>query len=112
MKPIRIQRRRSRGWKMPENTVYVGRPGKWGNPWGNYDTFEMYARIFAEKISDFETVQKWNKDPSCFDDYQRQVRRVFNMVRDIRELRGKNLACWCKNNERCHADVLLRIANP
>lgn len=31
MNPIRIQRKRSKGWKMPENTVYVGRPTRWGN---------------------------------------------------------------------------------
>lgn len=31
--PRRIQRKRTKGWKMPENTVYVGRPTKWGNPW-------------------------------------------------------------------------------
>lgn len=30
--PNRIQRRRTRGWKMPENTISVCRPGKWGNP--------------------------------------------------------------------------------
>lgn len=30
-RPIRIQRKRSKGWKMPENTVYVGRPTKYGN---------------------------------------------------------------------------------
>jgi hypothetical protein len=28
------------------------------------------------------------------------------------ELRGKNLACWCKPGEPCHADVLLELANP
>ena len=27
------------------------------------------------------------------------------------ELRGRNLACWCKQGEPCHADVLLRVAN-
>jgi hypothetical protein len=32
MKPKRIQRKRVKGWKMPPNTVYVGRPSKWGNP--------------------------------------------------------------------------------
>src|SRR5438445_613136 len=32
MKPVRIQRRRTKGWKMPSNTVYVGRGSKWGNP--------------------------------------------------------------------------------
>jgi hypothetical protein len=29
----------------------------------------------------------------------------------IGELRGKNLACWCKLDQPCHADVLLRMAN-
>jgi len=26
------------------------------------------------------------------------------------ELRGKNLACWCKPGTECHADVLLKVA--
>jgi hypothetical protein len=30
--PSRIQRKRGRGWRMPRNTVYVGRPTKWSNP--------------------------------------------------------------------------------
>ena len=31
---------------------------------------------------------------------------------DIRLLlRGKNLACWCKPGQPCHADVLLELAN-
>jgi hypothetical protein len=29
----------------------------------------------------------------------------------VKELGGKNLACWCRPGEPCHADVLLRIAN-
>jgi len=28
----RIQRKRTKRWKMPKNTIYVGRPSKWGNP--------------------------------------------------------------------------------
>ena len=31
-RPIRIQLRRTKGWRMPENTVRVTRPSKWGNP--------------------------------------------------------------------------------
>ena len=31
--PIRVQRKRTKGWRMPANTVYVGRPTKWGNPY-------------------------------------------------------------------------------
>ena len=30
--PERVQRKRTKGWKMPPNTVYVGRGSKWGNP--------------------------------------------------------------------------------
>jgi hypothetical protein len=30
--PERIQRKRTKGWRMPEDAVYVGRGTKWGNP--------------------------------------------------------------------------------
>ena len=30
--PVRIQRRRTRGWKLPEGAVCVSRPSRWGNP--------------------------------------------------------------------------------
>jgi hypothetical protein len=39
--------------------------------------------------------------------YPRRVRLVAALPR----LRGKNLACWCALTDRCHADVLLEIAN-
>lgn len=32
-RPLRVQRRRTKGWKMPANTVYVGRGSRWGNPY-------------------------------------------------------------------------------
>jgi hypothetical protein len=31
---------------------------------------------------------------------------------NLKSLRGLNLACWCKIDEPCHADVLLELANP
>ena len=30
--PKRIQRQRTKGWRMPEGAIYVGRPTVWGNP--------------------------------------------------------------------------------
>jgi hypothetical protein len=27
------------------------------------------------------------------------------------ELRGKDLACWCRLDQPCHADVLIELAN-
>lgn len=30
---------------------------------------------------------------------------------DVSELRGKDLACWCRLDQICHADSLLDAAN-
>lgn len=101
--PRRIQLRRTKGWRMPANTVRVTRPG----PWGNYagDT----KQAFVEDLASMS-----NADKAFFMD-------------QVPQLRGKNLACWCRTCERhregrpygeaceacapCHADVLLDMAN-
>lgn len=88
MKPRRIQRKRTKGWRMPANTVSCARPGPWGNYAGN--TRQDFERDLAEMP---------NAD------------RAFFMDKTKRELRGKNLACWCPLDQPCHADVLLEIAN-
>lgn len=33
MKLQRIQLQRTKGWKLPPNTVVVARPSRWGNPY-------------------------------------------------------------------------------
>lgn len=103
-KPIRIQRKRTKGWTMPDNTIYVGRPTRWGNPYkvgtemvdfdGNpsppmsaKDAVEGYKSIIDEVIK--------NRDDL-----------------DLNTLKGKNLACWCPLDKPCHVDVLLELANP
>ena len=79
---------------MPENTVYVGRGSKWGNPFvvGVHGNVEECIYKFSIDIG-------WHNSRLGFD------------YEEIAELRGKNLACWCKEGEPCHADVLLEIAN-
>jgi hypothetical protein len=88
--PIRVQRKRVKGWRMPENTVSVTRPGKWGNP---YPINDHISR--SESISLFEKfIDNWD------------------MKADIKkELKGKNLACFCPLDQPCHADVLIKVAN-
>ena len=92
LKPKRIQRKRTKGWRMPPNTVYVGRPTKWGNPYIAENPGE-----FAEVI---ENYQAW---------MDVLISRELN--HDFAELRGKNLVCWCPLNRPCHADILLKLAN-
>lgn len=105
--PKRIQRKRTKGWKMPENTVYAGRGSKYGNPF-KVGFFKGYGK--QDAIKDF---RKWIlREPdmrsaeSCFTHGKPPT------IEEIKsELKGKNLACWCKEGEPCHADVLLEIAN-
>ena len=91
--PIRVQRRRTKGWRMPENTVSVTRgPGStFGNP---FDT----AAAFRDWLA------------GIGQDWQGSVSRSVVLAR-LPELRGKNLACWCPLDAPCHADVLLELAN-
>lgn len=112
--PIRIQRRRTKGWRMPANTVYVGRPTQWGNPWrvGQWETGELQAdgtnihRITAEEaVENFRfTMCPIEGRPGFVTDFE--MAEI-----DLRPLRGKDLACWCPLSQACHADVLLELAN-
>lgn len=73
---------------MPAGAVYVGRPGKWGNPFQigrDGDRAEVIRKFTAQFL----------QSP---------------LVNDLHELRGKDLVCWCAP-EACHADLLLFLAN-
>lgn len=95
--PIRITRQRTKGWKMPPNTVCVDRSTKYGNPHrvGLCDVCGV-EHTQHEAAAEFEAMLK---EPTLL------ARHA------LTELRGKNLACWCKQGTPCHADTLLRIAN-
>lgn len=71
-------------------SAYVGRPTKYGNPFvlgkdGNRD--QVIARFRAWLLT----------QPALIEAAKR-------------ELRGKDLVCWCAPLA-CHADVLMEIAN-
>lgn len=87
--PIRVQLRRTKGWRMPENTVKVDRSTRWGNPWT--------SAAFADPVAEFRASIGSRPLPP--------VGEIIHF------LRGKNLACWCGLDQACHADVLLELAN-
>lgn len=37
--------------------------------------------------------------------------KAFLERQNLNELKGKDLACWCRPDSPCHADVLLVLAN-
>lgn len=95
--PVRIQRKRTKGFKLPPNTVSVTRPGRWGNP---FKVGDDVPGLPGEKMDAEDCVH-------CFTifmpDFTREAAR--------KELRGKNLACFCPLDQPCHANVLLEVAN-
>jgi len=98
MKPVRIQRKRTKGWRMPPNTVYVGRGSRWGNPYKS-----------SSGVSQLKAVEFFRQDVIRQAPIDRQVRLSIKEIES--ELYGKNLACWCPLDQPCHADILLKIAN-
>jgi hypothetical protein len=90
--PRRVQLRRTKGWRKPAGAVVVSRPSKWGNPYrvGPMAPEEAIARYRDDLLAG-------------------RLRITVDDVR--RELRGRDVACWCAPGRPCHGDVLLEVAN-
>jgi hypothetical protein len=89
--PQRFQRSRRKGSRLPDDVVVVTRPTKWGNP-------------HPLDLGRAEAVRRYRSDLLAG--------RLAVTTDDVeRELRGRDLACYCPLDEPCHADVLLEVAN-
>ena len=73
----------------PKDTVYVGRPSKWGNKF-----------IIGKDGTRAEVISK----------YANWIRTQEHLMNALDELKGKDLLCWCAP-QACHADLLLAMAN-
>ena len=93
-RPMRIQRKRAKGWRMPAGAVYVGRPSEWGNPfdvsfWGLDESLKLFDHdCIMRELEDAAAYRAW-----------------------LAPLKGKDLVCWCPLDRQCHADQLLARAN-
>jgi hypothetical protein len=77
------------GKRATADRVYVGRPSKWGNPF-----------VIGRDGSRDDVIAK----------YRAWIVRQPELLAALHELRGKDLVCWCAP-ERCHAEVLVELAN-
>lgn len=109
MKPQRIQRKRTKAWRMPPNTVYVGRPGPWGNPFNWQDEKTPHFGDSVAKGLCKIRYEDWLQGELTDVDHLEDRRQW--ILSHAHELRGKNLACWCRLDQCCHADVLMEMAN-
>lgn len=114
--PKRIQRSRAKGWRLPEGAVIVDRTTQWGNPFvPGKECMFLPGRVVEDK----------RHAASLYLGFAPQNKRLVEAAR--RELRGKDLACWCglcdihKDGkplsircpycDPCHVDTLGSIAN-
>lgn len=120
-KPRRVQLRRTKGWRMPENTVSVARPGIWGNPFRILNEEGFPLIVWKDGSGCFNSCD--DDDATNWHNVNRHAvalfrKRCVDGLPDLAPLRGKNLACWCPLTDEitgedfpCHADVLLELAN-
>lgn len=106
-KPIRVQLSRRKGWRMPENTVKVDRSTKWGNPYRAGVHCDHQHAVDCHRFLLMQGRQATTAPDADFP----VMNYALTVAKDIAQLRGKNLACWCKLDAPCHADVLLELAN-
>lgn len=105
MKPKRIRLSRAKGWRMPADTVNVARPGPWGNPF----IIGEDVKTAAEAVESFRYLCGGLVDLGVNRSCVFRQRRFLNHAnRHLDKLRGKDLACWCRDKP-CHADVLLEL---
>lgn len=104
-RPKRIQRKRTKGWRMPKGAIYVGRPTQWGNPFVTTDYFNA-GHTGSGRIAQAWIVNQYWRWLRCEVHVEGHATRP-----SLKVLRGRDLACWCPLDQPCHADVLLELAN-
>lgn len=122
--PVRVQQRRTRGWRKPENTVSVARPSKWGNPFtitaqeceevevgGICHVVGLQGRPFYVIAHEATPAEARAVAVEFFANGILTGRWGYTADEVRRDLAGKNLMCFCPLDQPCHADVLLELAN-
>jgi hypothetical protein len=112
--PVRLRLSRARGFDLQSASralnglpaAVVARPGPWGNPFvvGRHGDAAYCVDLYRALLAGLMRV---GPDPDIA--ALEQIRE--HVDRHGHELRGHNLACWCRPGAPCHADVLLDIVN-
>ena len=108
--PRRIHRQQKPGARIPPDTKVVCRPTRWANPWvvrSNETGWYVQDTRGGRMVRVCSEADARELALIYFEEW---VLPQAPLVQQ--QLRGWNLACWCKPPTPCHVDVLLEIANP
>lgn len=115
MRPQRYQRSRRAGARLPAGVVCVTRPSRFSNPFRPYCKTTISKSelgiegdgVVSIEVGDVENCLAW------FRIHMRAMRELYDRagLDYFKQIRGRNLACWCDLASPCHADILLDLAN-
>lgn len=112
--PQRIHLSRAKGFDLQAASlalnglpaVNVARPTPWGNPFivGQHGSRDRCVELFQRTVAGHIALLGGHVIA--------EQHRLRDQIRDrLTDLKGKNLACWCRlDGKPCHADVLLKLA--
>ena len=92
--PSRIRIQRRAGWYLPDGYVWIVRPTRWSNPiridetTSRHDAIQGFRRLLLE-----------GRLPITVEDVRREIGEP-----------GFGVACYCREDEDCHGDVILEVA--
>lgn len=81
--------------KKEKYDIYIGRPSIWGNPFSHLPNTLARFKVGNRK----DAILK----------YEAWIKTQPNIMKQIGQLRGKTLGCWC-SPKSCHGDVLAKLA--
>ena len=94
---VNLKRRPSK--KLEKGEVYIGR--------------QMYMggwKLKASKWANPYKIKEGDEREAVLEKYEEYIRSDAELMKDLKELKGKKLACWC-HPEKCHGDMLLKLLN-
>jgi hypothetical protein len=134
--PVRIQRSRQHKQVSPNGLpiVYVGRGTRWGNPFRlcklnngkfavshecDYQLHQITKKVGCDN-KHYNTREEAAKDAiRCYSNWllpythEGTLGEFFQSQAVLEDallsLKNKNLSCWCKLDETCHADYLINL---
>ena len=117
MKPQRMQLSRHKGFNLQAASQAlngwpakrVTRPGRWGNPFTIEETAKRYGLDHdAAQAKAVALCGQWLRGTL---DKKLSPHAPPSRAEIRAELKGHNLACWCRPGTPCHSEVLIEIAN-
>lgn len=128
--PVRVQLRRTKGWRMPEGCRKVDRSTRYGNP---FHVWRSPSGVWGVRLSGGELLLP-AADREAAAGAARHLHRLVVAIPGrparlhvggrvfaappypplddiVRDLAGADLGCWCAIGSPCHGDTLLEVAN-